>query len=746
MKQYVDQVLKKTKKSLDIESVCAKVEELIKLDDENYKLSRDDRMEIEEIIKTGINNHEYIETITGKISPIMKTSFRTGRFYGNRNGEGYVISRNFFVDKEGNQVLQESKYTIDRSNCNNAIDGDMVLIDTGGRGSKPHIVEIIDRNLENIMGEVERVGNSYFVKPIDKKKQRLNIALEGEAIEGQKVAVKLKQKTSDNFYIGEITRVFNHKDDPDEDILWEAFKCGIDDQFSDASIEQLQYIPSSVLDKDKIGREDLTDWKIFTIDGADTKDIDDALSCRKLDNGNYEVGVHIADVSYYVPEGSPLDKDAYKKGTSNYLANKVIPMLPHELSNGICSLNPYVERLAMSCIMEVNDKGEVVRYRISPTVIKSRLKMTYDKVNSILKEGKIDPEYEDYANELRTLNKLALILRKKRIMEGAIEFDKPELKLLFAEDGTVKEFSKREQDVGENLIEEFMVLANETVDKHLSKKGYPCLHRVHDHPNEEKLDNYLNMLSAIDLPFRGYDAEDCATSSNALQKLSEHIKDTGRLSTMLSTRLIRCMSRAKYSPINIGHNGLSKKYYCHFTSPIRRYPDLTVHRILKECALNKEGNDRVKAKKWATKLPDIGMQSSRMEKIADDAEQQTLYMKCSEYMEKHIGEEFEGTIIGLSDRGIHIQLDNMVEGKVKNKDFGGRYAYNPNTYTLLSLDGKDNYYLGDRVLVKVKSASKAEKTIDFIIDKKLQENYIKDTEETNQSAKMKALRRKSRNI
>lgn len=735
MKHYVDLILKKAKKPIDKETLYVKTEELIKLEKDDFKkLSSDDKKVIDEVIDNGLDSYEYIETATGKISLITKTSYRTGRFYGNRNGEGFVISRNFFVDKFGNQLSNEDKYGIDKNNCNGAIDGDIVLIDIGNGNVKPKVVDIIDRNLENITGEVIRQGKSYFVKPIDKKKQGLTIALEGEAIEGQKVAVKLKEQTSDNFYIGEITRVFNHKDDPDQDILWEAFKCGIDDQFSSKSLEQLKYIPSSVLDSDKIGREDLTDWKIFTIDGADTKDIDDALSCRKLANGHYEVGVHIADVSYYVPEGSPLDKDAYKKGTSNYLANKVIPMLPHELSNGICSLNPYVERLAMSCIMEIDNSGHVVNYRISPTVIKSNMKMTYDAVNGILKEGKIPEEYKDFTNELIMLNKIALLLRKNRIINGAIEFDKPELKLIFDEKGKVIEFSKRIQDLGENLIEEFMIQANEVVDKHLSKRGYPCLHRVHDKPNEDKLDNYLQMLEAIDLPF-SYDAKKCATSPEILQLLSEHIKDTGSLSTMLSTNLIRCMSRAKYSPINIGHSGLAKDYYCHFTSPIRRYPDLTVHRILKDCSLKDKAKASKKAKTWETKLPDIGMQTSRMEKIADEAEQQTLYMKCSEYMKKHIGEEYSGIVVGLSDRGIQIQLDNLVEGKARIKYLDGDYVYNPNTYTLVSLDGNENYYIGDRLLVKVKAASKEEKTIDFVVVRKIKENTIEDLDKTNQYVK-----------
>ena len=738
MKKYVDIVFRKAKKPLDREKIYEKTAWYIAKDNPEFtELSSDQIEEIDKILSNGIDNYDYIKTPSDRYIAIYKTSFRKGKFYGNRGGEGVVSCIMSYTKKDGEQVVQEEKFSISKDNCNSAIDEDYVLIDIGNSNNKARVEKIISRQLETIAGEVTRIGESYFVKPIDKRKQILTIALEGEAIEGQRVAVCLKEQTSDNFYIGEIIRVFSHKDDPGDDVLWEAYKCGIDDKFSQASLEQVSSIPQSVREKDKIGREDLTDWKIFTIDGEDTKDIDDALSCRKLDNGNYEVGVHIADVSYYVNEGSPLDLDAHRKGTSNYLAGKVIPMLPHELSNGICSLNPYVERLALSCIMEISPDGRVVKKRITPTVIKSGLKMTYTKVNEFLRDGKLDPEYSEYADSLLMLKKLALVLRKNRLLQGAIEFDRPELKLIIDEKGEVTDFSLRKQDIGENLIEEFMLLANETVDKTLTDNGYPCLHRVHNIPNEDKLNDFLKMLDAIDFPFVRYSAKECATVPYVLQELAGHIRDAGSLSDMLTLNMIRCMSRAKYSPVNIGHSGLAKDNYCHFTSPIRRYPDLTVHRILKECYLSKKDGLK-KAKQWNVKLPEIGEHSSKMEKIADEAELETLYMKCAEYMEKHIGESFMGTIVGLSDRAIQIQLDNMVEGKVKTSSLKGDYVYNPSTYTLLSLDGKEDYYIGDRLKLMVKDASKEDKTIDFQIIEKEIENPIDYKNESNVFVKNKA--------
>lgn len=743
MKFYVDLVFKKEKKAISIEKLYEKVEKLILKQNPAFSgLSVSEKQEIDKVLADGVEHYRYYKTPSDNYIAIYKTSFRRGRFHGNKRGDGKVSVISDRQINDGDHMVSSTDYEITKDNVGGAIDGDLVLIDLGTKSAKPKVVEILNRNLENIMGEVYRIGKSYFVRPIDKKKQNLTIAIEGEAIEGQRVAVEIKEQTGDNFYIGEVTRTFNHKDDPDEDILWEAFKCGIDDQFSKEALEQVKSIPMNVRDVDKIGRSDLTDWEIFTIDGEDTKDIDDALSCEVLDNGNYKIGVHIADVSHYVPKGSPLDKDAFRKGTSNYLAGTVIPMLMHELSNGICSLNPEVERLAMSCVMEVNLQGEVVNYNIMPTVIKSRIKMSYTKVNEILKEGKVAPEYVEHADTLRNLNKLALILRRNRLKAGAVEFDRPELKLIFGEDGKVADFSVRVQDVGENLIEEFMLLANETVDKHLSKLGLPCLHRVHSTPNVERLTDYFKLLDAVNYPFKKYSPVECAENSKALQELAEFIKDTGSLSNVLSTNLVKCMARAKYSPENIGHCGLAKTNYCHFTSPIRRYPDLTVHRIIKDCCFDKE-NARRNAKKWESELVEIGQHSSKMERIADDAEIKTLNMRCSEYMAKHIGEQYEGTVIGISHHGVQVQLDNMIEGKVKYKNMPGDYVYNSETFTLVSLDGQDNYFIGDRLLVEVVDANKENKTIDFKIISKVDENYIQNSDRSNNYVKMLAKRERA---
>ena len=575
MDKKVLDVLKKTKKAISLDRLFEKLE----------VTTEDEKVEVKEILDNLVSKYEVYETPNHNYIAMSKTSYRRGHFYGNKNGSGRVVVTVDYIDGEGKHVVYNEEYLVDKDSALGAIDGDEVLIDIANKdrkGNKVGVVkDFLSRDLEYIAGEVYRVGSAFFVKPVDKKKQNITIALDEEAIEGQRVEVALTESNSNNFYTGKIVRTFDHKDDPqeqeDDDILWEALKMGITNDFSDESILQLQHIPNKVLDTDRIGRHDITGWEIFTIDGKDTKDIDDALSCKVLPNGNRLVGVHIADVSHYIPWDSPLDKDARRKGTSSYLGGKVLPMFPHQISNGICSLNPNVDRLAMSVIMEVDKNGHVVNRNIWLSVINSKLKMTYDSVNGILKDGVVPEEYSEHADTLRELNKLALVLRKNRIKKGAVEFDRPELKIVLDENGILSGIDLRVQDVGENLIEEFMLLANENVDEMLEKNGSPVVHRVHDVPNEERMLNFLNLLEAVGYPFNKYGADELCSNKKALQELTAHIRNTGNLANMLSLSLVRCMSRAKYSHINIGHNGLAKENYCHFTSPIRRYPDLTVH-------------------------------------------------------------------------------------------------------------------------------------------------------------------------
>ena len=746
MKHYIEFVLKKEKKPISIEKLLSKIEDFISLERKcDFVLSDSEKKEVLDYIEEGVNNYELYKTPSDNYILINKTTFRKGRFFSDKTGAGKVLYTTSYVDREGNLIVNEDKVDIGRDKANGAIDGDYVLVDLGGGKIPPKIEKIIDRKLEYIPGEVYRVGYSYFVKPIDKRKQGLIIALENEAIEGERVAVALDKQVNNNYYIGKIVNRFNHKDDPNQEILWEAFKHGVDNEFSRDSLLQLENIPDSVRDVDKIGREDFTNWIIFTIDGEDTKDMDDAISCRINDKGNYELGVHITDVASIIPEDSPLDKDAFKKGNSYYLGGCVLPMTPHKISNGIGSLNPYVERMAISCIMEINSDGKVINYRITPSVIKSRLKMAYSKVNALLKEGVISPEYEEFADTLRLMNKLALILRKNRLRKGAIEFEKSDIKVLYGEDGKIVDFSVRNQDVAENLIEEFMLIANETVDKDLSKRGLPCVHRIHGNPNEEKVVEFLRFLEAINLPFEDCDAFELSTSRKAYQKLVEHITGTNKLSDLLSTEAIKCMSRAKYSPENIGHFGLAKDYYCHFTSPVRRYSDLTVHRILWDCVFNNENISENKAK-WKKKLPDISDRTTYTEKVSDETERDVMRMLCAGYLEDHIGEEYDATVTCVSKDCLTIELDNLIEGAVRVKDFPGVYVHSPESYSLVSLDGEDNYFVGDRLRVKLKSASRETRKIDFTVVEKINENNIANSDKINNDVKIKEKKKNMKRV
>ena len=455
---------------------------------------------------------------------------------------------------------------------------------------------------------------------------------------------------------------------------------------------------------------DLRDKEIFTIDGDDTKDIDDAISIEKLNNGNYKLGVHIADVSYYVHENSPLDEEAYKRGTSCYLANTVIPMLPHELSNGICSLNPGVDRLAISCVMEINDMGEVVNYDIFESLIKSNIQMTYKKVNSILEDNVIPEGYEPYASSLHMMKELSDILRANKVRKGYIDFEIDEPKIITDDKGEAIDVKLRERGTGEKLIEDFMIAANETVARHITYLEYPFIYRVHGEPNEEKINNFLNFVSLL-----GYSVKrPKKITPKSIQELLDSLKETKEY-TILSSLLLRSMQKAVYDKNNIGHFGLASKCYTHFTSPIRRYPDTTVHRLLRTYLFNKNINlDTLKY--WDQKLVPLALHTSERERASIECEREVDDMKMAEYMEKHIGEEFKGIVSGVMSFGMFIELPNKIEGLIRLDDLrGDYYRYDETTFSLVGNKNKRGYRLGDEVTVIVKAASKANHTIDFIL-------------------------------
>lgn len=628
----------------------------------------------------------------------------------NKKGYGFVE-----VNNENEDIFISSE------DMKNAIDGDFVIVevtltkDDGRREGR--ILKIIKRGLSTVVGEIYfRRGIGYIIP--DDKKLKLEIEIPKKknmgAVDGHKVVVAIDEFKKKGKCVGEVIKIIGHKNDPGVDILSIVEHFKIKYEFDNEVIEQLDSIPEEVSASDKKGRKDLTEEVIFTIDGDDTKDIDDAISIEKLDNGNYKLGVHIADVSYYVKEGTPLDNEAMERGTSVYLVDRVIPMLPHKLSNGICSLNPNVERLAISCVMEIDNSGKTVDYEIFESVIKSRIQMTYKNVNKILEENVIPEGYELYAKNLKLMKELADIIRKRKIERGYLDFDVDEPKILVDDNCVPTNIVLRERGAGENLIEDFMIQANECVATHIFYMNLPFIYRVHEYPKEEKIKSFLSFLQTLGYTTYGNIKD---VSPKNIQKLLNFLKDKKEFK-ILSSLLLRNMQKAVYLPQNLGHFGLASKCYTHFTSPIRRYPDTTVHRLLRTYLFNNDLSSNT-INKWEEKLIYISDHSSVTERVSVDCEREVEDMKMAEYMEKHIGEEFSGMISSVTNFGLFVELDNLVEGLVHISELNGYYNYDEASQSLIGENSSDRYMLGDRVLIKVISASKVERTIDFKIIKKL---------------------------
>ena len=528
-----------------------------------------------------------------------------------------------------------------------------------------------------------------------------------QLVEGHKVLVKVIRGLGKKEYLGEVVKIIGHKNDPGVDIISIALRHGIETEFNEAVINELKTIPNKVLEEEKIGRKDLTNELIFTIDGDDTKDIDDAISVER-NNENYILGVHIADVSHYVLMGTALYDAAYLRGTSSYLADTVIPMIPHQLSNGICSLNPDVERLTISCVMTINPNGKVIDYSIFPSIIKSKKQMTYKNVNKILEENIIPEGYEKYAENLKLMQELASILRAEKESRGYIDFGLDEAKIIQDENGKAIDVVKRDRGIGENLIEDFMIAANETIATHIANMDLPFIYRVHDIPNTEKIEDFKNLIKQM-----GYQLQTNLNKITPLtmQSILKELKDKKEFS-ILSDMLLRSMKKAIYSPNNIGHFGLASTNYTHFTSPIRRFPDLTVHRLLRTYLFEKR-LDMETINYNQKYLVDVAENSSEREVEAAEAERDVLAMKMAEYMESHVGEEYIGIISGVTNFGLFIQLDNLIEGLVHISTLDGYYEYIPELLSLISENKR--YRIGDTVKVKVINASKENSAIDFEI-------------------------------
>lgn len=640
-----------------------------------------------------------------------KMNLIRGKLAGHAKGFAFVIPEEQGMDD----------IFIPPNEVKTALNGDIVLArvtsESSGQRREGTIVRIIERGVQQIVGTYSESKHFGFVIPDDKKIATDIFIPKGStkgAIEGHKVVVKLTsypegRKNAE----GEVVKILGHKNDPGVDILSVIHKHGLPLAFPDNVLEQANNAPDTIDEEEIANRRDLRNETIVTIDGADAKDLDDAVTVTMLENGNYKLGVHIADVSYYVTENSPIDVEAEERGTSVYLVDRVIPMIPHRLSNGICSLNPKVDRLTLSCEMEITSDGEVVSHEIFQSVIKTTERMTYADVNSILhdKDEELRAKYEGLVPMFERMEDLAAILRKKRMTRGAIDFDFKESKVIVDEDGKPQDVILRERSVAEKLIEEFMLVANETVAEHFHWMQVPFIYRIHEDPKEEKLRRFFEFITNF-----GYIVKGTANSVHprALQEIIESVQGTPE-EMVISTVMLRSMQQAKYYPESLGHFGLSTEFYTHFTSPIRRYPDLIVHRLIRTYLIEGDISSATQ-EKWNSRLTEIAEHSSSMERRSVEAERETDELKKSEYMLDKIGEEYDGIISSVTNFGMFVELTNTIEGLVHvsymTDDY---YRYDERHFAMIGERTGKVFRIGDEITVRVVNVNKEERAIDFEI-------------------------------
>lgn len=649
-----------------------------------------------------------------------------GTFQANIKGFGFVS-----LEDTKEDVFIASEYVED------ALDGDRVQIallsdnDDSGRGNKREgkIIRVLERRFTEVVGTFQRNKNFGFVIPDNPRITKdIFIALENinGAVNGHKVVAEIlnygSQKKKPE---GRIKEILGHRNDPGMDILSIAKAYGMETEFPQEVVRQLVNIPEVINGKEIAGRLDLREWQTVTIDGEDAKDLDDAITLKK-EGSHYYLGVHIADVSHYVTERSPLDREALKRGTSVYLIDRVIPMLPPKLSNGICSLNEGCDRLALSCLMEIDERGVVVGHRIAETVICVDRRMTYTAVKKILtdQDEQQIQQYQSFVPMFQLMEELSKLLRKRRFARGAIDFDFPEAKILLDERGIPVKIIPYERNVATKIIEDFMLLANETIAESYFWQEIPFVYRVHENPDEEKMNKFGTFINNF-----GYSLHfsNGVIHPKELQKLLDKIEGTAS-EALISRLMLRSMKQAKYSTESSGHFGLSAPYYCHFTSPIRRYPDLQIHRIIKENI--RKGISPRRMKHYEEILPEVAAQSSHMERRAADAEREVEKLKKAQYMSKHLGEVFDGVISGVTKYGIYVELENTVEGLIHVTDLiDDYYIFDENSYSLIGETTKKVYKLGQKIRVEVETVDPVLKTIQFVLEGESSHSEIKELEE-----------------
>ena len=673
---------------------------------------QEDREKFESLINELIAEGRVFETKKGKLASPKDLQMATGTFIGHARGFGFVTP-----DAGGEDIFIPASETM------GAMQKDRVLykmLHKAEKGKKADgvIVRILERGQQRIVGTFEAGSKGYGFVVADDKKIAKDIFISREntkgAVTGHKVVVEITDYGEDRRNPeGKVIEILGHINDPGVDILSVIRRYELAVEFPEEVYAEIEYLGTEVAEADKKGREDLRDLLTITIDGADAKDLDDAVSLKRLGNGNFELGVHIADVSHYVRENTALDKEAYARGTSVYLVDRVIPMLPHKLSNGICSLNPHVDRLALSCLMEVNGRGEVVSHRILESVINSDYRMTYTAVREILEDGTpaLLEQYAEILPMLEDMEELRQILGEKRRKRGSVNFDLPESKIILDENGKPIDIKPYEKSIATNMIEEFMLVCNETIAENSFWQEMPFMYRSHQEPDEDKLEKMEQFLRGFGYYLRKKDGE---IHPRELQKVLQKAEETDE-ERIITRMVLRSMMQARYTAENGGHFGLAAKYYCHFTSPIRRYPDLEIHRMIKKM-LHGELDEKASAY-YRRKMPDWAKHCSKQERVAEDAERDTDALKKVEFMEDKVGQIYEGIISGVTNWGIYVELPNTIEGMVALSQMDDDYyEFDEKKMLVFGKRTKKSYRLGDKVVVSVAKVDRMMGTIDFVFE------------------------------
>ena len=669
------------------------------------QIPREQRDDLKEVLDVLVEEGKISLSKRGKYSKGQAVRLK-GVFQANARGFGFVTPEDGAED-----------VFIPEENISGAFQGDQVeyiiTAAPSGRRREGKIVRILSHSVVHIVGLYEKSKNFGFVRP-DNQRYLKDIYIpagkEKGAMNGHKVVVELTSYGGENMKPeGTVVEIIGHINDPGTDILSVVMDAGIPTEFSEKVLNQAARVSKEVSEADRAGRKDLRDWLMVTIDGEDAKDLDDAVSLQTID-GNYVLGVHIADVTNYVQENSALDREAFERGTSVYLADRVIPMLPHKLSNGICSLNAGEDRLALSCIMTFDQAGEMIDHEIVETVIHVDKRMSYNGVAKIL-DGNTEETGTDQeiVSMLLSMKKLSDILRERRGRRGSIDFDFPETKVILDENGKPVDIRPYERNGATKIIEDFMLMANETVAEEYYWRELPFIYRTHEVPDEDK----IRKLSTFINNFGYHIHVRNEVRPKEIQKLLDKVDGTPE-EALISRLTLRSMKQARYTTENTGHFGLAAKYYTHFTSPIRRYPDLQIHRIIKENLRGRLNEDRILH--YEEILSRVAAQCSDRERRAEEAEREVVKMKKAEYMRSHIGEEYDGVISGVTKWGIYVELANTVEGLVHVADMrDDHYEFAEQTYELVGEHSGKTYKLGQTVRVRVADADKLQRTVNFEI-------------------------------